>query len=53
MPCLALSSGTLSGNLSSAVANDVTERLKSFVYRVRIGKDFGNVRIKDYHDRVL
>ena len=31
----------------------MTERAKSFIYRSRIGKYFGNVRVKNYHDRAL
>jgi len=40
-------------SLPSAVANDVTECAKGFVYRLGIGKHFGNVGVKDHHDRVL
>ena len=36
-----------------AVPDDVTERAKSFIYRSRIGKYFGYVGVKNYHDRIL
>src|SRR5487761_388013 len=61
---LAVGCGVLSGapalrcrpalsGLWMAVPNDVPERTKSFIHRFRIGKYFGNVRVKDHHDRAL
>jgi len=40
-------------DLRSAVANDVTQRPKSFVYRVGVRKHFSNVGVKHHHHRVL